>query len=68
MVTTQNLMPEHTLILAFSTWPILTQNCTVLSVSVITHYDFANVLQANRKLLLHCNSMQSSNIVSKFTL
>ncbi len=63
MVTTQNLMPEHTLILAFSTWPVLIQNCTILSVPVIVCNYLANVLQANRKLLLHCNSMQSSNIV-----
>lgn len=56
-------MPEYTLILAFSTWPVLTQNCALLSVPVITPYDLANVPYPNRKLLLHYNSMQSSNIV-----
>lgn len=42
-------MPEHTLTLAFSTCTVLTQNCTVLSESVITNYNLANVIQEKKE-------------------
>lgn len=61
-------MSEHILTLAFSTCTVLTQNCTVLSESVITNSNLPIVLQANRKLLLHCNSMQFSNIICQVSL